>query len=219
MSLQVKLALTGNLTGFAEQTHLRIARGARNAVEKQAAIAKLRLRQDTRPALGDRVANAWRADIFPQSAAKHTHSPAVLVYSKAPKIVTAFGEATTIRAKNAIYLAIPTENTPNKGRRKATPLEVEGIFNQDLIIFHGRGQQFLAFVDVIKAKSGKGFRRRTQGRARQGRASEMVLMFVFVRQVGLKKLLNWKTIFSDLGENWIDLFSRGIVAALNAGSN
>lgn len=219
MNLQVKLAFEGNLTDFARATHLRIAAGARKAAEEQAADAKLRLRQDTRPALGDRVANAWRADVYPKSAAQHTHSPAVQVYSNAPKIVTAFGDATVITAKNTAYLAIPTENTPNKGRRKATPLEVEGIFNQDLIIFHGRGQQLLAFVDVVKARNGKGFRQKTKGRSKQGRASDMVLMFVFVRQVGLKKLLNWKTIFVDLQKNWEDLFPREIAAALNAGSN
>ena len=66
MSLQVKLAISGNLAGFAEQTHLRIARGARVAAEKQAARAKLALRGDVRAAgLGDRLANTWRVNVFP----------------------------------------------------------------------------------------------------------------------------------------------------------
>lgn len=219
MNLQVKLAFRGDLSGYAQQVHLRIAAGAREAVEIQAPRAKLALRQDTRPALGDRVANAWRADIYPKSASVHTHAPAVFVYTNAPKIITAFSDATTIVAQNARYLAIPTENTPRKGRRYATPLEVEGIFNQDLIMFRGRGQQILAFVDVVKAKSGKGFRRGTPRRAAAGRKSEMVLMFILVRQVRLQKRLNTKAIFDDLGRGWKELFPAKIAEHLNAGSN
>ena len=219
MSLQVKLAFEGNLGSYVEQTHLRIAAGARRAAERQAADAILALRQDTRPALGERVANAWRADVFPKSASKHTHAPAVLVYSKAPKIITAFGETTTIHAKNAVYLAIPTENTPRKGRRLATPVEVEAMFNQDLILIHGRGQQFLAFVDAIAAKSGRGFRKPTGRRIVAGRARKLVLMFVMVRQVTLQKKLNYKAIFSDLERQWPDLFASEIANALQAGSN
>lgn len=221
MNLQVKLALQGiNLKDFAEGVHLRIARGARNAAEIMAARAKVRLRADViEGGLGDKVANAWRADIYPKSAAQRTHTPAVHIYSKAPLIVTAFGEATTIRAKNARYMAIPTENCPRVGRRKATPVEVEAMFNQDLIIFHGRGQQMLAFVDVVKAKRPGKFRRATKGRAKQGRKSEMVLMFVMVRQVHLTKRLDWREIFKSLQDDWATLFPEEVAKAVNAGSN
>jgi hypothetical protein len=215
MDLQVKLALQGDLEGLARKAHLDLARGARNAVEIQAARAKLRLRQDTRPALGQRVANAWRADIYPRSASVHTHTPAVLVYSNAPKIVEAFSEAQTIHAKNATYLAIPTEKTPHKGRKLATPKEVEAMFDQDLIFIHGRGQQILAFIDPTKR--GRLKRARAKGRSVGGvetRFDRLVLMFVMVRQVGLKKRLNWKSIFADLDRGWGDLFQSEINAAL-----
>jgi hypothetical protein len=212
MSLQVSLAFRGDLEGFADRTHAAIARGARNAVEKQAARAKLQLRQDTRSALGDRVANAWRANIYPKS--KASLAPAVFVYTNAPKIIRAFSESTTIRAKHGAYMAIPTENTPRKGRRYATPLEVEGMFNQDLIIFPGRGQQLLAFVNVVAARSGKGFRRSTARRQSAGRKEKLVLMFVLVRQVGLKQRLNTEKIFHDLREGWAELFPAEINAAL-----
>lgn len=220
MKLQLKLAITGNLADYAQQTHLRIAAGARIAVEKQSARAKLALRQDTRPALGERVANAWRADIFPKSASSHTHAPAVQVYTKAPKIVAAFSESTIIRANNAAYMAIPTENTPRRGRRKATPHEVQAIFDQDLIFIHGRGQQILAFID--KTKRGRLKRARAKGRSVAGvatRFDKLVLMFVLVRQVGLQKKLNTTAIFADLSASWAALFPAEIAAALNAGSN
>lgn len=218
MSLQVKLALQGDLAGYARQVHLRVAAGARSAAEKMAARAILSLRDDVRQGgLGDKIANTWRQNVYPKSASQHTHSPAVLVYSKAPLIVSAFAEATTIVAKNASYLAIPTENTPRKGNKRMTPVDVEVAFNQDLILIKGRGQQFLAFVDVVRAKSGHGFRRATKGRG--SRKPELILMFVMVRQVHLTKRLNWPRIFSDLQAEWATLFPQEIANALNAGSN
>jgi hypothetical protein len=220
MSLQVELAVSDNLASFAQQTHLRIARGARVAAEKQAARAKLALRGDVRAAgLGDRLANTWRVNVFPKSASSRTHSPAVFVKSTASEIVTAFDQGATIRSKQGLWLAIPTENTPRKGRRLATPVEVEAMFNQDLIFFHGRGGQMLAFVDAIKAKSGGKFRRATKRRTKDGRRNELVLMFVMVRQVTLRKRLNWSRIFDELAKQWAQLFPAEIAAALNAGSN
>jgi hypothetical protein len=220
MSLQVELAVSDNLASFAQQTHLRIARGARVAAEKQAARAKLALRGDVRAAgLGDRLANTWRVNVFPESASSRTHSPAVFVKSTASEIVTAFDQGATIRSKQGLWLAIPTENTPRKGRRLATPVEVEAMFNQDLIFFHGRGGQMLAFVDAIKAKSGGKFRRATKRRTKDGRRNELVLMFVMVRQVTLRKRLNWSRIFDELAKQWAQLFPAEIAAALNAGSN
>src|SRR5215203_154031 len=103
MSLQVKLAISGNLAGFAEQTHLRIARGARIAAEKQASRAKLALRGDVRAAgFSDRLANTWRVNVFPISASSRTHSPAVFVKSTAPEIVSAFDQGATIRSKKGV---------------------------------------------------------------------------------------------------------------------
>ncbi len=237
MKMQIRLALTGDLAAFAHQTHLRIARGARNAVEKQAARGKLALRGDVRAAgLGDRLANTWRADIYPRSASARTHAPAVVfrvndraktqrenslgnasTIASAADIIRAHTAGPTIVSKNGLYLALPTENTPRKGRRLATPAEVEEMFNQDLIFFHGRGQQMLAFVDVVRGKSGKGFRRATKRRTGAGRESQLVLMFVMVRQVRLRAKLNWPRIFEDLAQGWATLFPAEIAAELNKG--
>jgi hypothetical protein len=219
--ISLRLALEGaDLKAFQHQTHLRLARGARNAAELIATRAKLRLRQDVLAGgLGQKVANTWRADIYPKSATVRTHAPAVQIYTKAPLIVRAFSQATTIKSKNGIFLAIPTENTPRKGRRLATPVEVEAMFNQDLIFIHGRGQQMLAFVDAIKAKSGKGFRKATKKRTKDGRQNELVLMFVMVRQTRLKKRLNTQRIFADLSRDWLQIFAQETTKALSAGSN
>jgi hypothetical protein len=236
MSLQVKLALSGDLKEYAQQTHLRIARGARIAAEKQAARAKLALRGDVRSAgLGDRLANIWRVNVFPKSASVHTHSPAVFVKNTAPEIVTAHAEGATIRGREGLWLAIPTENVPRVarggnqaavGRRgsrfqsRATPQEVESLFDQDLIFIAGRGGQMLAFID--KTLRGRLKRARAKGRSVatvQARFDRLVLMFVMVRQVTLRKRLDWPRIFDDLAKGWAQLFPAEIAAALKAGAN
>jgi hypothetical protein len=236
MNLQVKLAVTGDLAAFAEQTHLRIARGARIAAEKQAARAKLALRGDVRAAgLGDRLANTWRVNVFPRSSSVHTHEPAVFVKNRAPEVVTAHAGGMTIRSHTGVWLAIPTENVPRVARAanpgavgrpgtrfqsRATPEEVESIFDQDLIFIPGRGGQMLAFID--KTLRGKLKRARAKGKSVatvQARFDKLVLMFVMVRQVTLRKRLNWPRIFDDLAKGWAQLFPAEIAAALNARSN
>lgn len=236
--LQVKLALEGDLADFAHQTHLRIARGARNAAEKQLARGKLALRGDVRAAgLGDRLANTWRAEIYPRSSGVRTHSPAVVfrvndraktqrgdslgntsTIASAADIIKAHTFGPVIASRNGLYMAIPTENTPRKGRRFATPAEVEIDFNQDLIFIHGRGQQMLAFVDATPGRSGKGFRPPTKRRTKAGRQAQLVLMFVMVRQVTLRPRLHWPQIFKDLEAGWARLFPAEINAALAGGA-
>jgi hypothetical protein len=237
-NLQVQLALKGDLGRFAHETHLRIARGARNAAEKQLARGKILLRQDVRAAgLGDRLGNTWRAEIYPRSAAQRTHSPAVVFrvndrskttrtdsfgteskIASAAEIIQAHTTGPTITSRNGLWMAIPTKNTPRTGRggrRFATPGEVETMFNQDLTIIKGRGQQMLAFVDAVRAKNGRGFRRATSRRSKAGRQSEMILMFVLVRQVTLRKKLNYPRIFAELRADWEKLFPAEIEAELN----
>lgn len=215
MNLQVKLAFEGNLQGFGDNVHKALAIGVGIAAQRMAQRAVLALREDTRAGgLGDRVAKAWRANVYPVAKPTRTLNPSALVYSKAPLIVQAFAESTTLVAKNARFMAIPTENTPRKGRRYASPVEVEAMFNQDLILIHGRGQQILAFVDVVKGKSGKGFRRATKRRSAAGRQSEMILMFVMVRQVHLQKRLNWPEIFKEMQSEWGSVLGEEVEKAL-----
>jgi hypothetical protein len=194
---------------------LNIASGARAAAERHAARAKLAYRGAVRQAgLGDKVANAVRVEIYPKSASKHTHAPTVYVFTKAPAIIYAFSSGVTIKHHDGLWLAIPTENTPNRGRRKATPPEVEAIFNQDILTLPGRGGQMLGFIDAVKGKR-KGFRRATNARTgKQSRKAELVLMFVFVRQVTLRKRINWDGITADLRAGWLELFGSELAKAL-----
>ncbi|KAB2937389.1 DUF6441 family protein [Hyphomicrobium sp.] len=239
MSLQIRLALQGDLGKFAHQTHLRIAKGARTAAEKQLARGKLALRGDVVAAgLGQRLANTWRAEIYPRSASVRTHSPAVVFRSAAPEIVTAHAATTVILPKRGAYLAIPTENVPRRGARggrgqasRWTPAEVEARYGQKLIIFApgkaggfvGPGSQFAGRV-LLGAIDKSLNRRRARFAKRKRKVGEppeartepafLSIMFIFVRQVTLRKRLNWPRIFRDLEEGWAQLFPAEIAAAL-----
>jgi hypothetical protein len=97
---------------------------------------------------------------------------------------------------------------------------VESLFDQDLIFVLGRGGQMLAFID--KTLRGRLKRARAKGRnvaTVQARFDKLVLMFVMVRQVTLRKRLNWPRIFDDLAKGWAQLFPAEIAAALEAGAN
>lgn len=214
--MQLRISLTEDIKAWSERKQQAIARGATAGARRFRARLKLALRDDVRRAgLGDRVANAWRDEVYPNSG-KVSMRPTVFAWTKAPAIVRGHSDGVPIKGKSGNWLAIPTENTPRKGRRYATPLEVEGIFNQDLVVFQGRGGTALAFVNAIRAKSGRGFRRATKRRAKDGRENQMVLMFVFVKQVSLRPKLNWRRIGDDLGRAWRDYVGQETSRALNA---
>ena len=212
MSLRVQLALEGNLEKFSKDVQAKLAFAVRYAVETFAKKLQLDLREDTRGAgLGEGVANAWRLNIYDEASS----SPSALVYSKAPLIVTAFGNDTTITATGGhLYLAIPTDNVPSIGNRRMSPVEVEARFNQDLVFLPSHSGATLAFVNVVPAKSGKGFRPPAQGRIAQGRKTQMVLMFVMVQQVHLRKRLNWPQLFADAKEGFEQYLGETVASAL-----
>lgn len=154
--------------------------------------------------LGTGVANAWRAERYP--VGQKSVNAAAYVYSKAPKIIDAFSKDTVIRTVNGKrYLAIPTENVPFKGGRQGrprrmTPEEVEDSFNQDLKFARTPKGSVIAFVEVVSAKSGHGYRRPTKRRLAQGRNVESVVMFFLVPQVTLRQRLD----LDAVANKWAD---------------
>jgi hypothetical protein len=165
--------------------------GARSFRER----AVTALRDDVRRAgLGDRLANTWRADVFPRNGASLT--PAVFVWSNAPHIIAGHSMDGMVRGRSGNWLAIPTENAPRKAgraQRAMTPTEVEAHFRGKLYTVPARSGNLLAFI-------------RVDGRA--------VPMFVLVRQVALRPRLDWRRIGDDLAEAYADEISAGISEAL-----
>lgn len=145
--------------------------------------------------LGQRLANTWRGKTYPEGGKSLT--PAAFVWTNAPQIIDAFNRGAAIRPMGGSnFLWIPTDNVPRDrnaprgSTRRAGPEEVELQFNQELIIRRGKNGHFLAFINAIKSRNKKGWRQATKGRLRQGRETELVLMFTLVPSVHMPKELD-----------------------------
>ncbi|WP_412059073.1 DUF6441 family protein [Bartonella sp. DGB2] len=62
---------------------------------------------------GQRLANSWRAEVFPKR--QSSLRAAGLVYTKASHILEGFENGALIRARGGLWLAIPTPNAPKRG--------------------------------------------------------------------------------------------------------
>lgn len=237
MSLQLRLALQGNLQKYAEQTKVKFLVGARDARDIMGTRLKLALRDDVRRAgLGDRLANTWQYIGYPKGAQLAYH-PAGIVYSKAPLIVESFSADTTIVAKKGIYLAIPTENVPRRGRAggqrgqggRLSVAEVEAVYGQKLTILPGKGggltgpgAQFNTLLGCVD-KTFNRRQRRDRARKKGPRGvlprterPFLTVMFVFVKQVHLNKRLNWQQIAKDAQGQWERIMATEIARQLAA---
>lgn len=211
----VRLSVVSRLPEKVRRAEKGSKKGAMTAARRFSTLVKVRFREDViRAGLGSRLANTWRDAVYPDGG-RESLRPAVFIASNAPAIIRGHTEGSVIRHRSGMYLAIPTQNTPRKGRKLASPQEVESIFNQDLIFLPGSGGNLLAFVDAVRAKSGRGFRQATQRRVGSGRRKELVLMFVFVRQVRLRKRLDWPRIADDLAGTWRDMLSTEVAKGLD----
>ena len=204
--MQIAAEAIGDLAKFADAAGLAIRMGAMRGAQRTRAAGKVQVRQDVRRAgLGDRLANTWRDQIYPSSGNPSWH-PAVLFYSKAPVIISAFTDGATITRKpgEGVFLAIPTDKVPSRGRKPMTPVEVEATFDQDLIFRPSPSNPgvVLAFIDRTLRRRLATYRRK--GGAAAGRnlpsakEKNLVLMFVMVRQVTLRKRLHWPDLVSPL---------------------
>ena len=95
------------------------------------------LRTQTRAAgLGEGLAKAWQAELYPRRASTKTLHPAGLVYSKAVVLHDAFIGGATITARRGRYLVIPTREAEAMGFATTT---------------EGRGGKYIAFNRLRRA--------------------------------------------------------------------
>jgi hypothetical protein len=190
-----------DLSGAFSQAEADLAKTITAGVREAGQGLQQGLRSRTAAALGQRVANAWRLKNYP-SGPTASLDPAVLVWSRAPKIIDAFDRGAVIVPVNGgKFLAIPSRFVPRKGRGRMTPFEVESSFNQDLIIKRGKAGDLLAFVDTAITRFYAGQGRAYGGKRRPQRQGKpkLVLMFTLVPRVKMRKLLDLDTAAQSAG--------------------
>lgn len=197
MSFELKAALEGNL---AEALKAEVAAGERaamKAVRNVSDRAKLRLRdQVTGAGMGPRLANTWRANVYPSHG--QSLNAAALVFTKAPIIVRAFDEGVTIRSKEGFWLAIPTDAVPKnvsfndasgvrQNRKRVTPGGLERALGVRLRFVYRPGKASLLVLDDARINK-RGFARQASKTAiAKQRGVATVVMFILVPQVRLPK--------------------------------
>ena len=221
--MKINVSINGDLAKILA-TDAKAAEGAVTAaVRKVGEGLKSELRVQVAGAgLGRRLANAVRANIYPEKS--ESLSAAAFVYARpgkgghggAANIVAAFEDGSLIRANGGTYLAIPTENVPMKSspRRPMSPGELKAIvksggFGQDLkIVPTNKPGVVLLVMPVIRSANGKGLRPITPRRISAGKAQVWVAMFILVRQVRMPRLLDWK----GPAENWGNRLEGSVLA-------
>lgn len=205
MSLRLQVSVQHDLPKLVGETGEKIRRGAMRGATRFRARAKLEYRRDTRQALGDRAANTWRDDLYPKGRLQSWH-PAVVVYSKWPIPMKVHSQGADIVAKNAVMLAIPTDAVPVRKGKPMAPLDVEGFYDQDLIIKPSQKKPgvYYAFVDKGLRGRLKRWRKKGGGAATvpTARSAKLTLMFVMVRQVTLRQRVHVDEITARLEPEW-----------------
>lgn len=139
--------------------------------------------------LGTRLPYTWKLNSYPKSG--HSLAPAAYIYSKAPGIIDFFSAQRVVTPIGGAF-AIPVSPVVKRGGKPMDIHEVQRHFGQQLEWRRLKSGNIGLFADLMLGKSTKrpGFRRVTPGRLKQGRESQKVLLFVLVRSLRTKKLID-----------------------------
>ncbi|RXF72119.1 DUF6441 family protein [Hansschlegelia zhihuaiae] len=205
----------GNLKQFYEGKLAVAERGLYGAAGIAAGVGRDRFRADvTGAGLGQRLANSVRGVVYPRPGIR-TLSPAAFIFSKAPRIISAFESGAVIRPVGGQkFLWIPTENVPRSGRGRMSPGAVEERFGDfDYVPSLLSRGTFLAVVNARRsAKTGRA--RSVLGLKRAPRKVDRLVMFVLVKFTTLRKRLDIAGVARALEAEWPDIAARSLAQAL-----
>lgn len=142
--------------------------------------------QITGAGLGQRLANAVRAEVYPKG--QPSLNAAALVYTKAQKIISAHENGSLIRSANGFWLAIPLP-AAGKGVRgaKITPAAWEKKTGRRLRFVYRSGRTALLVDDgTVRGGSAPAFGQR----AKRGFKNKTIPLFILTPQVKLSKKLD-----------------------------
>lgn len=186
--MDIKIRSDGDLREALEEEAKSIEGKLTQATGAAGLALQARMRSETRARLGGNaagIANAWRIDLYPGSrkgspsgviqSGQTSASPAVVVWTKAPKVISAFTDGVVIRAKNGRFLAIPSDNVPKRiaGNKRPTP-DLLAAAGYDLEYVESRaGERFI----VGKLRTGR-TGRRSLSRRTSGEGDWAVMFFL-----------------------------------------
>lgn len=202
--MDIRLALSTDLEKEFRAEALRGERAATGAVRRAGNGLKDELRRQTRQAgLGNKLAAAWRADIYPRTG--ESLKAASAVYSKAPVLARVFSEGATIRSKSGLFLAIPTESAPRRGvgGKRISPATFPEHTLGRLRFVYRRGGPSLLVVDGVRVGRTGTVRRAKSATTKTGRLRKgisTVVMFLLVPQVRIRKRID----FAFSARKWAD---------------
>lgn len=207
--MKLAAALSGDLRKIMAE-EVKAAEDAVTAGMRQAADglkADLR-RQITEAGMGQRLANTWRAELYPKG--RKSIKAAGFVFTRAPTIIRAFDQGAMIKSKHGFWLAIPTlaAGTGARGKRM-TPGLWEQMHGARLRFIYRRGAPSLLVAENMRARAGKrgGFAKGSASALRSGRGMTTVVMFILVPQVSLRKRLD----VNAAAERWASALPELIV--------
>lgn len=197
--MRLKAALVGNLKAYMAAELKAAKQAVGGGVRAATDGLKLELRgQIVKAGLGDRLSKSWRGNLYPRNGL--SINAAGLVYSTAPKIITAFTEGVTIRGKSGLYLAIPTDLVPRRKGKRMSPKDFAAS-GQKLTYVPPQGARRVGLLVLENQRlTSKGRARQASERAVAKGKVATVVMFILVPQVTLKKRLN----VEPAGEKWIE---------------
>ena len=207
--MKLAAAISGDLRKIMAE-EVKAAEDAVTAAMRQAADglkADLR-RQVTEAGMGQRLANTWRAELYPKG--RKSIKAAGFVFTRAPTIIRAFDQGAVIKSKHGFWLAIPTPaaGTGARGKRM-TPGLWEQMHGSRLRFIYRRGAPSLLVAENMRVRTGKrgGFAKGSASALRSGRGLATVVMFILVPQVSLKKRLD----VDGVAERWASALPELIV--------
>lgn len=201
MSFELKLAVQGRLTEHLKAEVDAFEQAAMGGMHKTIDAGKIFARGQVAAAgFGQRLANTWRSQIYPQRGA--SANAAGLLFTRAPVIVDAFDRGVTIMSSQGLYLAIPTQFAPKnvsfidpvsggmKRNKRVTPRGIEQALGVKLrFVFNPRGTSFLV-ADNLRLSKKKGTARLAGKRAIAKGDVKTLPLFWLVKTVTLPKKLD-----------------------------
>jgi hypothetical protein len=195
--MRIRVTLEDDLRQMLAEEYSLLEVASTRAMRRAGEGLKTELRGQVRQAgLGNRLANTWRAQSFPQAG--FSAGAAALVFSKAPQIARAFDEGATIRSKAGFWLAIPSDAAPKRGTggKRLSPSNFpEHIYGRLRFVYRTKGPSMLV-VDNQRERRGKRTRgtpftlSKSKRALRTGTGLATVPMFFLFPQVKLRKRLD-----------------------------